>query len=215
MKSYYYPIILISLLYSPFSKAENISIETETDKQLLKWNYIEAQAYKADIYNTKYKNTRAEMLKGSYLINENVYVKAYYRSLTQDDRGYYGSSKLDFDTTNVDLGYKLELTQSTEIYAALGYSNKKSQGYYFADLNENGYGLITGIRSLVTTNIELGSEASFTKYSSEKDTAIEVSALYHFSKSFSVGIGYAFTNLKDGYDENIKLGSLSIRYHYL
>lgn len=111
-------------------------------------------------------------LTGSALLGENVFITGDYSQTS--------GSGVDIDWLSVGVGYKHAVSSKTDLYGALSYEDLGG------DASETGYGLTAGIRSMVTSAVELGAALEHVDIDGT-ETGASVSAKYYFSDKFSVG----------------------------
>jgi opacity protein-like surface antigen len=132
-------------------------------------------------------------VSGTKLIGKDFFIAGSYSSLS-DDVDLYGSKlELDFNTLSVGLGYRHAISNKTDLFGIVSYEDMEVKASFQGESDsesENGYSLQAGIRSLVTENIELSGSLSYVDITDGSETAIDVSAIYHFTNQFSAGIGY-------------------------
>lgn len=135
-------------------------------------------------------------LSGSFEINEDWHAFASY-----------GNSDLDFgidiDTWTLGAGYAFPLRQDIDIYGRVLYINQDIDVPGFGDSDEDGLGLQARIRALVTDDLEVEGGIQHLDVG-DSDTSLQVGARYHFTPSFSAGIGLTFGGDTDGLGINAR-----------
>lgn len=122
-------------------------------------------------------------LEGSASINDNFHVFAGYGTMSFD---------WDVDTSEweVGLGYSRALGQKTDLVATLGYVSAEVEIPYWGSLDDDGYTVGLGLRSMITDRFELEGKANYVNLSdSGSDTAFTVQLGYDLSESWQMGGG--------------------------
>lgn len=100
---------------------------------------------------------------------------------------------VDIKRISVGLGYRYPIFNKMDMYTLLTYQDKKVDGSGRVTEIDEGYSgesIWLGFRGLVTDNIELNSAVNYSSLPTTSKGGINLSAIYHFSKSFSLGLGY-------------------------
>lgn len=123
---------------------------------------------------------------GSYELAENWHIFAGYSMIGFD----FG---IDLNELSVGAGYHADISDTTSFYANLAYVSAEIDVDTLGSVDENGYGLMVGLRGMVTDRLELDGNLSYVDLGDGADgTALGVSALYAFGDSFSAGITAGF-----------------------
>lgn len=135
-------------------------------------------------------------LSGSFEINDEWHAYASYGNADLD-------AGIDIDTWVLGAGYVFPLRQDIDLYGRVLYVNSEVDAPGFGDADEDGLGLQARIRVLVTDELEV--EGGIQHFDvGDSDTSLQVSARYHFSRSFSAGIGLTFGGDTDGLGINAR-----------
>lgn len=135
-------------------------------------------------------------LSGSFEINDEWHAYASYGNADLD-------AGIDVDTWVLGAGYVFPLRQDIDLYGRVLYVNSEVSAPGFGDADEDGLGLQARIRVLVTDELEV--EGGIQHFDvGDSDTSLQVSARYHFSQSFSAGIGLTFGGDTDGLGINAR-----------
>jgi hypothetical protein len=131
---------------------------------------------------------------GTNLLDENFFVAGSYSSVSYNISPYgsYSSEvEIDINAFSLGLGYRYAFSSSTDLFGVFSYQGIDVEPSFQGILqDENGYGLQTGVRSLVSENIELGASISYVDIDDESETGFDISVMYHFAKQFSAAVGY-------------------------
>jgi len=152
-------------------------------------------------------------VSGSKLLTDNVFVGATFSSRGDDvNYCYYRCDDIEVTHTQISLaaGYRHELTNSTDIYAAVGYASVdyelKYDGYE-DNGDDSGHLLNLGIRSLLTDNIEFLGSIGMVDIGDESETSVDVGLAYHINDRFTVGASIDKSEDSSGY-------AISARYNF-
>lgn len=135
-------------------------------------------------------------LSGSFEINEDWHAYASYGNADLD-------AGIDIDTWALGAGYVFPLREDIDIYGRVLYINSEADFPGFGDSDEDGLGLQARIRVLVADELEIEGGVQHLDVG-DSDTSLQVGARYHFSQSFSAGIGLTFGGDADGLGINAR-----------
>jgi hypothetical protein len=172
------------------------------------WKQVSIGFVAADIDGVDDDLTGAA-IAGSFLLNDNIFLAARAESTDTDIRVNGRNVNAEINRSNIGIGYRHGVTSSTDVYGKLSAENyevKATASNISASQDANGGSFELGLRSLVTTNVELGASATFIRLSddgeSDSDTIVSAFGAYHFNDKFSLALGYStmddadFTELK-------------------
>jgi len=143
------------------------------------YSYVEGGYVRTDIDGLG-KDADGFLVRGSIELPHDFFLFASYV-----DQGVYGA---DIKQYGVGAGYAWSMTDTTDLYGKVGYAKAEADAYDFG-LDDDGYSLGIGIRSMVTKNVELEASVSYADYSDlGDDTTFGVGARWHFTANFAVGI---------------------------
>jgi hypothetical protein len=128
-------------------------------------------------------------LAGSFEINDDWHVYASYGS--SDLEG-----SIDVDTWTVGAGYVFPLKDDIDIYGRVLYIDSSVDGFG-RNADDDGLGLQARIRARVTDELELEGGILYADIA-DTDTSLQAIARYHFTETFSAGIGLTFAGDTDG-----------------
>ena len=134
-------------------------------------------------------------LSGSFEINDDWHAFASYGNADLD----FG---IDVDTWVLGAGYAFPLRQDVDLYGRVLYLKVDADvGALAAD--EDGLGLQFRIRALVTDELELEGGIQYVDIE-DSDTSLQVGARYHFTETFSAGVGLTVAGDADGIGINAR-----------
>lgn len=187
-------IITSALLATSLLTANVTLAETAPNWNLVQVSYASLEIDEADKLDFTGFN-----LSGSKLINKNVFVLASYTGLSDS----YEDVDLDVNTYAIGVGYRYGLNNTTDIYGGVSFQGAefKASGHGKSDsIDDTGYGLAVGIRSMVTDQVELSAAIDYVSIDSESDTAFSAAAFYNINDQFSVGAGFSTSSDASGYN---------------
>ncbi len=163
-----------------------LALGTAQAAEAPKWDYVDAS-----YLSTKIEGERLNGLgfTASKLINENVFATGSYSYQTFDKNDV----ELDYSTFTAGIGYRYAVAETTDLFATLEYVHLNADIAFDEKSgiseSDNGYGATIGVRSMVTSELELQASVGYVK-ADESDTSYTVAALYHFNEEFAVGAGF-------------------------
>ena len=72
-------------------------------------------------------------------------------------------------------------------------------------IDENGYGLHAGVRSMLTDSVEVVTQVAYIDIDDESETSWGASAYYHFNDNFAIGAGYGTADDVDTFTASLRL----------
>lgn len=109
--------------------------------------------------------------------------KHWYGRIEHSDLDSNNSSA-DGNLTRLNAGFKAPVSDTTDFIAELGFEDVDVDTGFGVNFNDDGYNALVGLRSMASSNLELG---GFVQYSDVlESTDITAEARYHFSNNFSV-----------------------------
>lgn len=133
-------------------------------------------------------------ISGTKLVSDNVFLAGQYASVSDDITVFNSKVNLDFNTLSVGLGYRHAISNTTDLFGIVSYQDIEAEASFqgnSASESEDGYGLEAGVRSLITSQLELSASLSYVDIAEESETGYNVSARYHFTEQFAAGVGYS------------------------
>ncbi len=158
------------------------------------WDYIQGGYYIVNISDIDGLDPHGFGIGGAKSLGKNVFVRGSY-SMTNDD---IFDGDVDFDQGSAEVGYRYKMTGATDIYGTLAYqyaeiSASGPSGNLTSDTD--GFGANIGIRSMLTSKIDLEASAGFLRFDGDSEAIAMLAANYHFHPNVSVGLN--FTNIAD------------------
>ncbi|MCJ8319183.1 MAG: hypothetical protein MJK12_06095 [Colwellia sp.] len=147
-------------------------------------------------------------VSASKLIGRSLFITANYQNLTSSIGSTDHKTTLDLTSTSVGFGGIFSLTSTTDFYSMVAFESAElSHTFSWLSESQTGYSFSAGIRSMLTSRLEVGGAISYIDVVDETDTSIGVNAFYHFNKSLSVGVS-------GGLAEHIYILGLSVCYYF-
>jgi len=138
---------------------------------------------------------------GSFEVGENWFVGVSYSTIGFD----FG---VDLDQISVGGGYHFGMSDRTDFFATLSYLTAEVSASGFGSVDEDGYGVTIGIRSMLSDNFELNGGIGYSDLGDGADgTAFNAGALYSFTPTFAIGLDI-------GVDEDVTLYGLGARFYF-
>jgi len=134
-------------------------------------------------------------IKGSHSLSDSFYVAGDHASVSKNG--------FDFSLTTVGLGFKMDVTDNASFFTELDYANINADG----GLDEDGYELTAGIRSMLTEKLELKAAVEYLEIDNDDTTSFVFGAAYEINDSFAV---YADYKLESDVD---RIG-LGVRFNF-
>lgn len=151
------------------------------------WNFIDVSYLSADVDGEEFSGLG---IAGSKLVGEDFFVTGSYSSIGAEIEG------IDFDvnSTSFGLGYRYGASATTDIFGAVSYQRAELDASYQGrsfNVDDNGYGLELGLRSLLTSQLEVTASMAKVTIDDESETVLSISSLFHINEQFGIGAGYA------------------------
>lgn len=142
-----------------------------------------------------YSSDHAYGLDGSYAFTNNIIGIASYSHASADISAFGFSGTTSGNSYSAGLGYRFPLTGSIDLVPNLSYAHTSQSlnapGLILANGGSNsGYDAGVLLRAMVTPTVELNASVDHSTPGSSSNT-VGVAALYSFTHSFAVGLGYA------------------------
>jgi hypothetical protein len=135
-------------------------------------------------------------VSGSFELNNEWHVFASYGQADLD----FG---LDLDTFAIGAGYVYPLKSDIDLYGRVLYIDSEVDGPGPLNADDDGLGLQFRIRGRVSDELELEGGIQYVDVA-DSDTSLQAGARYHFSETFSAGIGLTFGGDADGIGINAR-----------
>lgn len=170
----------------------------------LSYNFIEIGYQKADLDDDLAGfsiDGDGYGIAGAFEVGENWFIAVGYSALDFD----FG---VDLDQLSVGGGYHFDMSESTDFFATLSYLTAEISASGFGSLDEDGYGIAIGVRSMLTDKVELNGSIGYSDLGDGADgTAFNAGALYSFTPTFAIEFGI-------GIDEDVTLYGLGGRFYF-
>ena len=150
---------------------------------------------------------------GSYAMTDKLIGLAAYAHETADynQAGFSGTDSAN--SYSLGLGYRIPLTDRVDLMPNLAYLSEHVSANltgFNKSVSNSGYDAGVQLRAMITTQFELDANIDHTTPGSPVNT-VGVAALYNFTSSFAVGLGYA-NQVSDG--QTITGWTLALRYYF-
>ena len=124
-------------------------------------------------------NSDGKYAEASYAFSDHIYAVASYATTDYD--------YLDADANgfSVGVGYSLPTGDSTIWFIDASYIDAEVEVWGYSE-SDNGYGLETGFRSMVTENIELGVSVDYVDIFDDTESDVNAYAQYHVTENFGI-----------------------------
>ncbi len=151
----------------------------------------------------------------SYALTDNIIGAASYGHEKADVNAFGSTGTTSGNSYEVGLGYRFPLTDSLDLVPNLSYVHTSQSldapGLVLTNSGSNsGYDAGVLLRAMVTPAVELEASVDHTTPGSSSNT-VGVGALYNFTRSFAVGLGYS-SSTSGGQTSNG--WSLALRYYF-
>lgn len=153
-----------------------------------KWDLVELDYVKIDIDDSNIEPD-GFAVKWSSLVTDNIFVTGSY-SATRDK---INNVDLDYDNWNLGVGYKYSLGKSTDWFGTLSYVDVEAAAnsrFAATSIDDNGFEITTGLRSMLTEKFELAGEISYVDIGDADETTITAKAYYYVTDNFALSAGY-------------------------
>ena len=118
------------------------------------------------------------------------FARNYFGYLSYSDIGFDFS--VDLTQLQIGLGWFTEVSESTSVFARVGYLEAEVDVPGFGSEDESGYSVGVGIRSNVTELIELYGEIAYSDLGDGADTtAFGGGIFFNITEMFAIGLGAA------------------------
>jgi opacity protein-like surface antigen len=153
------------------------------------WDFVELGYVSADIDGVSEVSPAGFNIGASKLLGENIFIVGSFSRLSDN----YEGVDLDLDQSSLGVGYRYAMTENTDLYTVLSYEYIKvkasDDGFSVSD-DDNGTGLTAGIRSRLSSNLEVDASLAVIFSGSDNETTFGVGINYYFTDNFAAGLGY-------------------------
>ncbi|AXR05073.1 outer membrane beta-barrel protein [Salinimonas sediminis] len=170
------------------------------------WDYAQLSIIKADYDSAVELKPIGGMVFVSNELSEHMFIAGSYSYLRDE---VYGTD-VEVSQSTLGVGYKYSVTANTDVFSAItfeyGDNTVKAPGYSQYD-DGSGYGVMAGVRSLITSQIELKAALRFVDIDGEDETSLGLAADYLITPRFAVGVNYDNGSA-------FSLVGINLRYNY-
>ncbi|QCZ94912.1 porin family protein [Salinimonas iocasae] len=170
------------------------------------YDYASIGYSQADIDNSDGFQPSGVKIFASKALTDHIFLNGSFSRLSDDVDAF----DLDFDEASLGVGYRYGLTSSTDVYGTLSYEYVKLTakiGSRSESIDDNGYGLTAGVRTMLTRSFELRGAVKFIDVDEGSDTGVSVAADYFFTDQFALG---AEASIGDG----VNTYGVNLRYNF-
>lgn len=157
-----------------------------------KWDFVELEYVQVNIDDSSLEPSGLG-LTGSKLLSDNVFLTGSYIATTDD----IGGVDIDLDQFDLGIGYKYAMSEQTDWYASLSYVSieaEASAGFASSNIDEDGFGIATGIRSMLTDEIEVGVDVSYVDIDEDDETTVTLEGTYYVTEAIGLNLGYGISS---------------------
>ena len=134
-------------------------------------------------------------IKGSKMISDNFYIAGDYTDVSK--------SGVSIDLTTFGLGYKIDFSDSSTFFTELDYARWDTN----FGIDENGYELTVGVRSMLTQRFELKAVIEYLDIDNENETSLVLGGAYNLSNDVAFYADYK-------YDSDFSRYGVGLRYNF-
>lgn len=138
------------------------------------WNYVEGGYLRYDSDGDF--DPDGLQVNGKYSLDTHFYLNGEY--------GWAENNGVDFTTMTLGGGYRLSLNATTDIYAGANFERIDSDYY-----DDNGYSLVSGVRSFITPELEVNGELGYLDLD-DGDVTFKAGAYYYLNPQLAFGASY-------------------------
>jgi opacity protein-like surface antigen len=155
----------------------------------LDYSYVEGAYSKLDAGPGKLDGFSID---GALKFSDSVYGFAGYQKNEQNG--------ISLDEYNVGAGFRKSINDKTDWVSELSYIRDSGNiGNSLIKLDDNGYRIATGVRSLVNDKFELNGKVNYTDAGDFGDGfGVGVGGVYHVNDSVGITAGYDYADRSDG-----------------
>lgn len=173
------------------------------------WDFVELDYVKLNLDNSSLEPSGVEfsVIK---LINDNVFLTGSY--LLTEDSGSIDNVPLntgnvdisiDYDVLDLGIGYKHSISENTDWYANASYIRLEAKTRY-SSAEESGFGIVTGVRSMMTDNFELAAELSYADIEIDARTTIGIKGTYYVTEQVGINLGFSASDAVNTYNLGVR-----------
>lgn len=171
------------------------------------WDYVQLSYIQTDADDDLGDiEPKGPMLFVSKALTDNIFLAGSYIRLSDNVAGV----DVDIDQITAGLGYNYNLTNTTDVFAALSYEEidvSARLGNNKASTDNNGYGLTAGVRAMVLPQLEAKAAIRYVDIDTDSTTTLGLAADYLFTPQLALGVNYDIA-------ENSNLIGVNGRYNF-
>lgn len=167
------------------------------------YDYASVGYSQADVDNSDGFQPAGFKIFASKTISDSFFLNGTFSRLSDDVEAF----DLDFDEASLGFGYRYGLTRSTDVYGTLSYEYVKltaKVGSRSESIDDNGYGLTAGVRTMLTRSFELRGAVKFIDVDEGSDTGVSVAADYFFTDQLAIGAEASIGDDVNTYGVNLR-----------
>ena len=153
-------------------------------------------------------------LGASYAVTDNWLVAGNYGHENADFRPIGVNGTVSGNSYELGIGYRFPLSDSVDLVPNLSYLSEhataSAPGFISNSQTDTGYDAGVELRAMVTPVVELDASVDHTTPGSASNE-VGVAALYNFTQSFAVGLGYGVSTANG---QNTSGWTLALRYYF-
>jgi hypothetical protein len=188
----------------------------------ISWDYGSAKYVSTEVIG---ETLDGYMLELSTLLTESIYIRGSHLSISMDERTETEVKDISFQNIFLGVGAKTEFTDDTSGYLELNHYFSKSEVYleeigggvvpsssiYSETNKDHGFAVSTGLRSMITENIEVEVSAMYHDNSVNDGITGLFSTYYHLDDEISLGFDFEYSD-----ENNVKnkVYMLSVKVGY-
>ncbi len=175
------------------------------------WDFLELN-YLNQEFDTLVEPKGLEV-KGVRLLTDDIFLKGSLQvtghSMLNDD--------FDYQTLDLGLGYKLSLYENTDWWASASLIRMEAESNHL-NIEENGFALATGVRSMLTDDFELSGEISYanlnrdngieyligSEIQDDNHTTATLQGTYYLTENLGLNLGYQYSSDLKGYKVGVR-----------
>lgn len=161
----------------------------------------------------EFSSDHAYGLDASYALTDNWVLGGSYSHENADAKFLNLTGTTSGDSYEFGIGYRFPLSGSVDLVPSLSYLSEHASESFDGDTisnSNNGYDAGVELRAMVTPVVELDANVDHTTPGFATNE-VGVAALYDFTRSFAVGLGYA-ESTSNG--QNSSGWTLALRYYF-
>lgn len=155
----------------------------------IQWNNLELDYVAQDIEGAGNFDPKGISLKGTRLINDNVFFVGGYTYASESLAG----STIENENLSVGFGYQKPISTKTSVYSTLTYED-----YEVENVDFDGFNVALGMRYLANEKLELDTRVTNINIDGDNELAFKAKGYYKIQEDLSLGLGYNFYQGNNG-----------------